>query len=262
MEQEKVYYIYHIPGKKIGATSNLKQRVEKQQGYKEGEYEILDQSTDVVYISEKEISLQQMFGYKVDETPYKELQLKNVKEFNMKVNITDQTTTFPFPIHKLKAKLLQHIGAEWQHPEFGSFVFNLSSVEWIVSNAITSQFSTDRCFVYNKALADAMNASIDVSFDNVFDSIRLWAKDRGIYEKGDAKTQYIKLLEEAGELAQALLKDDQPEVKDAIGDMIVVLTNLAELRGLSVEDCIESAYEVIAKRTGKMENGTFKKDTL
>ena len=67
-------------------------------------------------------------------------------------------------------------------------------------------------------------------------------------------------MEEAGELAQAILKEDEPEVIDAIGDMVVVLTNLAKLRGHNIEDCIDSAYNVIAKRTGKMVGGTFVKD--
>ena len=95
-----------------------------------------------------------------------------------------------------------------------------------------------------------------------FQLIREWAENRGLYSKGDAKTQYIKLQEEAGELAQAILKDDQPEVVDAIGDMVVVLTNLAHLRGVSIEHCIESAYNVINKRKGSMVNGTFVKETL
>jgi NTP pyrophosphatase (non-canonical NTP hydrolase) len=69
-------------------------------------------------------------------------------------------------------------------------------------------------------------------------------------------------MEEAGELAQSLLKNDKPEIKDAIGDMVVVLTNLAHMRGFDIEDCIQSAYDVISKRTGKMQNGTFVKDTL
>ena len=96
----------------------------------------------------------------------------------------------------------------------------------------------------------------------MFENIRDWARTRGLYDKGDTMTQYVKLQEEAGELAQALLKDDQPEVIDAIGDMVVVLTNLAHQRGVSIEHCIDSAYEVIAKRKGKMINGTFVKETL
>lgn len=95
---------------------------------------------------------------------------------------------------------------------------------------------------------------------NEFEPIRTWAKEKGIFQKGDVKTQYIKLQEEAGELAKAILKHDEPEIIDALGDCVVVLTNLAELAGYKLEDCINSAYDVIKSRTGKMENGTFKKD--
>jgi NTP pyrophosphatase (non-canonical NTP hydrolase) len=97
---------------------------------------------------------------------------------------------------------------------------------------------------------------------NEFDSIRSWANNKGIYTSGDPKTQYIKLLEEAGELAKAILKNDDIEFVDAIGDCIVVLTNLAALKGYTVEECINSAYEVIKNRNGKMENGTFVKNKL
>jgi NTP pyrophosphatase (non-canonical NTP hydrolase) len=95
---------------------------------------------------------------------------------------------------------------------------------------------------------------------NEFEPIRIWATEKGIFQKGDVKTQYIKLQEEAGELAKAILKNDEPEIIDALGDCVVVLTNLAELAGYKLEDCINSAYEVIKNRKGKMENGTFKKD--
>lgn len=101
-----------------------------------------------------------------------------------------------------------------------------------------------------------------MTLSNEFQSIRDWAQERGIYEKGDAKTQYIKLQEEAGELAKAILKNDEEEFIDAIGDCVVVLTNLAALKGFKIEDCINSAYDVIAKRRGKMIDGTFVKESL
>jgi NTP pyrophosphatase (non-canonical NTP hydrolase) len=107
-----------------------------------------------------------------------------------------------------------------------------------------------------------------------FTLIRKWAHDRGLYDKGDAKTQFLKLQEETGELAKALLKDDRHEIIDAIGDIVVVLTNLTqltnikveregdiyELRNLKIEDCIKSAYHVIRNRKGSMKNGTFVKN--
>jgi hypothetical protein len=68
-----MYYLYHIPGKKIGVTRNLIDRVIKQQGYKSDEFEVLDQSEDIDYISNREIELQQSYGYKVDRKKYKNL---------------------------------------------------------------------------------------------------------------------------------------------------------------------------------------------
>ena len=67
-------------------------------------------------------------------------------------------------------------------------------------------------------------------------------------------------MEEAGELAQAILKEDINEIEDAIGDIVVVLTNLAHLQSMKIEDCIESAYNEIKNRKGKMQNGTFVKN--
>ncbi len=93
-----------------------------------------------------------------------------------------------------------------------------------------------------------------------FGKIRDWAYNKGIYEKGNIKTQYIKLMEEAGELAEAILKNDQEEVKDAVGDIVVVLTSIAHFNNTSIEECINSAYNVISKRKGKMINGSFVKN--
>jgi NTP pyrophosphatase (non-canonical NTP hydrolase) len=157
-----------------------------------------------------------------------------------------------------------------------------------MKNVLPSQYNSNRCYIYNKAFAKyfddnptttgglAMNSRSfrDKDYreqrsqqpytqaDERFTLIRAWAKERGLYDKGDTKTQYLKLMEEAGELGRAILKNDQPEIEDAIGDMVVVLTNLAHLAGNSIEECTDGAYSVISKRTGKMVNGTFVKDTL
>jgi NTP pyrophosphatase (non-canonical NTP hydrolase) len=124
---------------------------------------------------------------------------------------------------------------------------------------------------------------------NEFEPIREWAQERGIFSKGDTKTQFVKLLEEVGELGSSILKGDGKEFKDAIGDIVVVLTNLTELANkdvflqehyedvvgdggtreliftegeITIEDCINTAFNVIKNRKGKMENGTFKKETI
>jgi len=106
-----------------------------------------------------------------------------------------------------------------------------------------------------------------MNLKNEFQPIRDWAQERGIYAKGDMKTQLLKLAEESGELAKAINESDQAEVIDAIGDCTVVLTNLAKLAAqyfenpsITIESCTNSAYNVIAKRTGKMVNGSFVKD--
>lgn len=99
-----------------------------------------------------------------------------------------------------------------------------------------------------------------MELSNEFQPIRDWAQERGLYEKGDPKTQFVKLSEEMGELAQAVLKENDEEFIDAIGDCVVVLTNLAKLRGYKIEDCINCAYAEIKYRTGKMSGGTFVKN--
>ena len=245
-----MYYLYHIPGKKIGVTRDLNSRVTLQQGYRPGEYEVLLTSDDIDYISDKEIELQKSYGYKVDVKLYKKL-------FNqMNINVTEQTTTFPVPLNKLRGRLMDNIGLKVT-TDNGVFSIDKQTIDWIVKNAKTSMFNVNRCYIYNKAYA---NEFIEQKTEeNVYDLIRSWAKDKGIYESGDSRTQYVKLMEEAGELAQAILKNDESEFIDAIGDMVVVLTNLAKLKGYNIEDCITSAYDVIKSRQGKMVNGTFVK---
>ena len=253
-----MYNIYHIPGKKIGVTRNLNKRVTEQQGYAPDEYEVLFTSDDINLISNKEIELQQSYGYRKDRTLY-----KNLFKSNMRINPTEQTSTFPVPLNKLKGNLMDNIGLEWETPDY-KFKLEKEHIPWIMQNARTSMFNDDRSYIYNKAFYEAFfnlkhNPKPTPLPIARFDLIRDWAAVRGIYDNGDAKTQYVKLMEEAGELAKALLTKDKPEIKDAIGDIIVVLTNLAHLEGFEVEDCIDSAYQEIAARTGKMINGTFVK---
>ena len=264
-----MYYIYHIPGKKIGVTRNLNTRVTLTQGYNPDEYEVLDQSDDIDYISEKEIELQKSYGYRVDRKKYNEL----VKLNKMNINVTEQTTTFPYPVKKLKGNLMDNIGLTWTS-EHGEHKLSLDSIRWIVQNVKTSMYNDNRCYVYNKAFAewaktpelwgdDTINKPVIKCSKKplkMFENIRDWAKERGLYDKGNSHTQYVKLQEEAGELAKALLENDKAEVIDAIGDMVVVLTNLAHLEGVHIETCIAEAYKVISNRKGKMINGTFVKD--
>ena len=293
------YYLYHIPGKKIGVTRDLNKRVTIFQGYKPNEYEVLDQSEDIDYISKREIELQKSYGYNVDKVQYKNLRKK------MKINATENTSTFGVPLNKLKSSLMDNLDRSWE-TTFGTFTINKETVDWILKNAQESMYRNTNCFIYNKAFFEkfinknlkkakvnarkAANKALDqieaikaelISHSRAlganetyqdlenkksttvfsrFQDIRDWAEERGLYDKGDTKTQFCKLMEEAGELGRAILKDDQPEFVDAIGDMVVVLTNMAMLGGTSIETCIDTAYNEIKNRKGKMLNGTFVKN--
>jgi NTP pyrophosphatase (non-canonical NTP hydrolase) len=265
---EITYYLYHIPGKKIGVTRNLNKRVTIAQGYQPDEYEVLESSNDIDYISTRELELQSVYGYKIDRKLYKQL-------FNqMNLNTTEQTTTFPCPVNKLKGMLMDNMGMEFMINDY-RVILDGNTIKWIMENANTSMYNPNRCYVYNKALTEwyvnsitkwitseleKPDAESEVEQLTVFHKIRSWAEDRGIYDKGDVKTQYVKLLEEIGELAKSILKNDDEEFVDAIGDCVVVLTNLAKLKGYEIEDCIDHAYTIISKRQGKMVNGTFVKN--
>ncbi len=92
------------------------------------------------------------------------------------------------------------------------------------------------------------------------DLIRQWAEDRNLIEGSDLKSQFVKLIEEAGELANAIGKKNDIEFADAIGDMFVVLTIIAAQNRMHIEDCIDGAWQEIKDRKGKMLDGIFVKD--
>jgi len=92
------------------------------------------------------------------------------------------------------------------------------------------------------------------------DLIRQWATDRNLIEGSDMKSQFVKLIEEAGELANSIAKKNDIEFADAIGDMVVVLTIMAAQNGMMIEDCIDGAWQEIKDRKGKMVDNIFIKD--
>jgi NTP pyrophosphatase (non-canonical NTP hydrolase) len=296
MSKTKRYYLYHIPGLKIGVTSNIQKRVIDQQGYKAGEYEILASSDDKDVISEMEFNHQRSFGYETDRQSYSQVTREKQPYAGDKPNVTNQTVTFPCPVVKLENWITDRLPLSIKLPNESIATVTKQNVDEFMKAVDTSQWRNERCYIYNKKLIDICKQkeeggsndykSLEVNEpmhvapaetkykyisatppqipnENVFDLIRMWANDKGIYDKGDSKTQYLKLMEEAGELAEAILKEDEPEIIDAIGDMVVVLTNLARMEGHKIEDCVKSSYSVIKERTGQMINGTFvKNETL
>ena len=95
---------------------------------------------------------------------------------------------------------------------------------------------------------------------NRFDDIRRWAEERNLIDGSDPKSQFVKLAEEMGELANAIAKDKADEYFDAIGDMVVVLTIMAAQYTVPIEACIEDAWNVIKDRKGRMVDGMFVKE--
>jgi NTP pyrophosphatase (non-canonical NTP hydrolase) len=219
---------------------------------------------------------------------------------NMNINITEQTTTFPCPANKLKGRLMDNKGMSWETDHGDCVITNesikwiMKNVQtskynnercYIYNKAFARYFENNDVYRSHDKLGgnledahmrDQYNGKCrsgalspggmqerckeDCDCISQFDLIREWAEERGLYKRGDAKTQALKLVEEVGETCRAILKGDHDEVIDGIGDCVVVLTNLAELQGVSIEECIEAAYNEIKDRKGKMSNGTYVKN--
>lgn len=94
--------------------------------------------------------------------------------------------------------------------------------------------------------------------NNLIEKIEKWATKRGL-DKADSSKQLLKLQEELGELTQGHLKDNEQQVEDSIGDLFVVLTIYCLQQNISLQECVEEAYNTIKNRTGKMINGVFVK---
>ena len=99
-----------------------------------------------------------------------------------------------------------------------------------------------------------------MTFDNLIENVSQWAEDKNILKVENAPKQLLKVLEEVGETAGALLKNKEAEIKDGIGDSFVTLIILAKQLGLEPADCLEAAWNEIKDRTGKTENGVFIKN--
>ena len=99
-----------------------------------------------------------------------------------------------------------------------------------------------------------------VRFENLVHSVEQWAQDKGILSHATPIGQAMKTIEEAQEIADAIENEDKDEIIDGIGDTLVTLIIQAKMQRLDLLDCLESAYNVIANRTGKIKNGQFVKD--
>lgn len=99
-----------------------------------------------------------------------------------------------------------------------------------------------------------------MNFVEIESKVIKWAEERDIFKESSSLAQYDKLGEEYSELLNALYESDLEKIKDAIGDMMVVLTSIAHFYNLDLTQCYASAYNEIKDRKGKMINGLFVKE--
>ncbi|MGM0284862.1 MULTISPECIES: MazG-like family protein [unclassified Enterococcus] len=96
--------------------------------------------------------------------------------------------------------------------------------------------------------------------DELIEQVEQWANNKGL-DKADPSKQMLKVVEEVGEVAAALVRNDQDALRDGIGDVTVTLIILAMQNDMDLYECLNCAYDEIKGRTGKMVNGVFVKSS-
>lgn len=96
--------------------------------------------------------------------------------------------------------------------------------------------------------------------EELIGKVKQWHRDRNLINGSDDKSQALKLLQELGELSDSICKEKP--ILDDIGDMLVVMINLCERNGITLEECLNTAYNDIKDRKGKMLDGVFIKELI
>ena len=99
-----------------------------------------------------------------------------------------------------------------------------------------------------------------IDLNELFENIEEWGEAKGIIGNATPETQFLKTVEEVGELAEAIGKQKKPDMADAYGDIIVTVIMGASCAGMDIRECLQDVFEIISKRKGKMENGAFVKN--
>lgn len=107
---------------------------------------------------------------------------------------------------------------------------------------------------------DTMHYRKIEGIDQVTKDIEFWARERQLYFK-DGLAQFVKVVEEVGEIAQGIARQDHDAVRDALGDTYITLVILGYQLGMPIEECIQGAFNEIKNRKGKTINGVFVKQS-
>lgn len=94
--------------------------------------------------------------------------------------------------------------------------------------------------------------------DNMVSLIKTWHHDRNLIEGSTDKDQVLKLMQELGELSDSVCKIK--DIRDDLGDMLVVMINIMERNNLTMTECLEVAWDDIKDRKGRMVDGIFVKE--
>ena len=261
-------YIIHEK-KKVGLAKNVKDRVEKQQGYKPGEYELFQEGIeDLATARMVEKTVQAALGYTAHEQG-EDLIDKVLKRRNMNKSYkTFEGNTIGFPIDS--ESILDLIGSGTTlETNKGTYEASADDVAALHADGHfrRSKFSgTLKTYIYTKIVDNYFkdkkddtktNTTASGGLDDLIANIYDWADNRGILA-GRIETQTLKLGEEFGELQKAVLKNKPEEIKDAIGDIIVVLVSIAHFNNHTIAEAVQMAYDTISKRTGfTNEKGDF-----
>ena len=203
----------------------------------------------------------------------------NIKRMELDLSADDGTFSQPFnrvshtalltaDLYRKNRHLLQPIKSSWWLATPESYLKTFASSVMVVTpygNITTEYTDYPNCGVRPLCkLSDETEVEVDclseeTETEDTTELIKKWAVDRNVVS-GDTKSQMVKLLEEAGELAEGINKNKQELIIDSIGDIYVVLVILCMQLGLDINDCIKAAYEEIKDRKGKMVNGLFVKE--
>jgi len=98
-----------------------------------------------------------------------------------------------------------------------------------------------------------------MNIEELVSNVEAWSKAKGL-DEADPRAQFLKVIEEVGEIAAAMARGDEPNIKDGIGDAVVTLIILAQQHNMSLSECLGAAWDEIKGRTGKTVGGVFIKD--